>query len=151
MDPPGSSLRIVVDRHGCDGQLGQATVALYPYLEAHTNHCDSCGSMELTNCAVVALAAGFSRNLRLTAVSSLSWATSHGLPYSIHEATGRFAFVGQGEIEECSSEDGQSKREGKGSYHVFRPSASAFVQIDTEEALELELVGETMRVFGACT
>ena len=76
--------------------------------------------------------------------------TGHGLPYCLHEATGRFAFVGQGEMEECSSEDGRSKREGKGSYHVLRPSASAFVQIDTEEVLELERVGETMRVFKPC-
>ena len=106
--------------------------------------------LELTNCAVVALAVGFSRNLRLTVVSSLSWGTSHGLPYCVHEATGRFAFVGQGEMEECSSEDGRSKGEGKGSYHVLRRSASAFVQIDTEEVLELELVGETTRVFKPC-
>ena len=44
------------------------------------------------------------------------------------------------------------ERSSQALYHVFPTSDSAFVQIGTEEVLELELelVGETMRVFRLC-
>ena len=38
---------IAVDRHECDGQLRQATVAFCPRLENYTTHCARCGALEL--------------------------------------------------------------------------------------------------------